>query len=123
MSRYKHWSLGEIAELKELYPRTHTKEIAKELNRTYSSVAIKATSLGLKKDRDYLNRQKMEREIYMMYRGDDLLVMGTLEEIAEHQNMTVGNVRFMAYPSYHKRSEGRDRRLVFKLEEDSEDDM
>ena len=117
MSRYKHWTLKEIDELKELYPRVHTKEIAKELNRTYSSVAIKATSLGLKKDRDYLNRQKMESEIYMMYKGDDLLVMGTLEEIADHQDTSIDNVRFMAYPSYHKRSSGRNRKLVFKLEE------
>ena len=59
----------------------------------------------------------MENEIYAMYKGDDLLVTGTLEEIADHQGMTVGNVRFMTYPSYHRRSSGRNRKLVFKLEE------
>lgn len=123
MSKRRDWTISEINELKELYPMTHTAEIAKELNRTHASVATKATSLGLKRDKDYLNRQKMESGIYMMYRGDDLLVTGTLEEIAEHQNMTVGNVKFMTYPSYHKRSESEGRRLVFKLEEDLEDDM
>ena len=115
--KYKHWTMDEIDELKRLYPRMETVEVAKKLNRQLSSVATKATSLGLKKDRDFLNRQKMESETYAMYKGDELLVVGTLEEIAEHQNMTIGNVRFMTYPSYHKRSATRDRRLVFKLKD------
>lgn len=118
MVERREWTVKEVAELKKLYPRMHTEEIAKKLNRTHSSVAVKANSLGLKKDLDYLRKQKMENEIYAMYRDDDLLVVGTLEEIAKHQNMTVGNVRFMAYPSYHKRSAGRNnRRLVYRLEE------
>ena len=114
---HKKWTMKEVAELKKIYSRMHTEEIAKKLNRTYGSIAVKATSLGLKKDLDYLRKRKMEKEIYAMYRGDDLLVVGTLQEIADHQNMTVGNVRFMTYPSYHKRSAGRNRRLVYKLEE------
>ena len=117
MSRRRYWTVSEIAELKKIYSRVHTEEIAKKLNRTYSSIAAKATSLGLKKDLDYLRKRKMEKEIYAMYRGDDLLVVGTLQEIADHQNMSVSNVRFMTYPSYHRRSSGRNRRLVFKLEE------
>lgn len=116
-SKYKRWSMSEIEELKKLYPRMETVEVAKRLNRRLHSVTTKATSLGLKKDRDFLNRKKMESETYAMYKGDELLVVGTLEEIAEHQGMTIGNVRFMTYPSYHKRSATRDRRLVFKLEE------
>jgi len=117
MSRYRRWAVSEIAELKNLYPKMPSSEIAKKLNRSNSSVTSKAASLGLKKDYDHLRRQKMENEIYAMYRGDELLVVGTLQEIADHQNMTVGNVRFMAYPSYHKKSAGRNRKLVFKLEE------
>lgn len=115
--KYKHWSLNEIDELKRLYPRMATVDVAKKLNRRLHSVTTKATSLGLKKDRDFLSRQKMASELYAMYKGDELLVMGTLEEIAKHQNMTIGNVRFMTYPSYHNRSESEDRRLVFKLED------
>ena len=117
MSRRKQWTMDEVAKLKRLYPTMETAEIAEKLDRTQSSVSTKASSLGLKKDWDTLRRQKMESEIFAMYRGDDLLVMGTLEEIAEHQNMTVSNVRFLAYPSYHKKSEGKDRRLVFRVEE------
>ena len=113
----KPWTMNEIAELKKLYPKMPSREVAKKLNRTNNSVRTKASSLGLKKDFDHLRRLKMESEIYAMYQGDDLLVMGTLEEIADHQNTTIDNVRFMAYPSYHKRSSGRNRRLVFKLEE------
>ena len=116
-SKYKHWTMDEIDELKRLYPRMKSVDLAKKLGRPLHSVTTKATSMGLKKDRDFLNRQKMESALYAMYKGDELLVMGTLEEIAEHQDMTIGNVRFMSYPSYHKRSETVDRRLVFKLED------
>lgn len=117
MSRRKHWTMNEIIELKRLYPIMQTVEVAKKLNRSPKSIGTKAASLGLKKDWDTLNRRKMESEIFAMYKGDDLLVVGTLQEIADHQNMTIDNVRFMAYPSYHKKSVGRNRRLVFKLNE------
>ena len=117
MSRYRYWTTNEIAELKRLYPIMQTVEVAEKLDRPRNSIGTKAASLGLKKDWDTLNRRKMESEIYAMYKGDDLLVMGTLEEMADHQNTTIDNVRFMAYPSYHKRSSGRNRKLVFKLED------
>ena len=117
MSRYRYWTMNEITELKRLYPIMQTIKVAEKLDRSPKSIGTKAASLGLKKDWDTLSRRKMESEIYAMYKDDDLLVTGTLEEIADHQGMTVGNVRFLAYPSYHKRSSGRNRKLVFKLEE------
>ena len=109
--------MNEITELKRLYPIMQTVEVAEKLDRSPKSIGTKAASLGLKKDWDTLSRRKMESEIYAMYKGDDLLVTGTLEEIADHQNMSVSNVRFMTYPSYHKRSSRRNRRLVYRLEE------
>jgi hypothetical protein len=48
------WSEHEIAKLKELYPTTSNREIAKVLGRTELAVKSMAIRLGLKKDPDYL---------------------------------------------------------------------
>lgn len=40
---------------------------------------------------------------YAMYRGEDLLCIGTIREIAEELNVKVETVRFYLTPTYQKR--------------------
>jgi len=48
------WTAGEVKKLKSLFRSQSTKEVAKELGRSVSSVQAKASSLGLKKTKKYL---------------------------------------------------------------------
>lgn len=97
----RYWTSNEIERLKEIYPITENKEIAKVLGRTASSVTGKAHSLQLKKDQDYFSRKHMESKIYALYQGEEHLITGTLEEIASNQGTTIMRLKYMSYPSYH----------------------
>lgn len=56
---------------------------------------------------------------YALYRGDDLLMVGTVDEIARYLDIAKKSVYFLSYPSYHKRCEGSERRAyVVAIEED-----
>lgn len=56
---------------------------------------------------------------YAIYRGDDLLMVGSVNEIADYLGIKPKSVYFLSYPSYHKRCEGSQVRLVvFPIEED-----
>lgn len=54
---------------------------------------------------------------YALYKGDDLLAVGTVEEIAEHMNVSIRTVWFYQTPTYKKRRKHNFRELV-KLSED-----
>ena len=54
---------------------------------------------------------------YAMYKGDELLAVGTIDEIAEKLGASTKAVRFMGSPHYEGRANaGKARRLV-KIEE------
>ena len=46
----KPWTQKEISRLKQLYPMSHNKDIAKVFGRTITSILSKAKNLGIKKD-------------------------------------------------------------------------
>jgi len=48
------WSKEELGLLKKLFPNRKTREVADELGRSYKSVEMKATKMGLKKSKKYL---------------------------------------------------------------------
>ena len=54
--RMPRWNAESLARLRELYPTRDNLEIARELGRTVSSVANKASQLGLSKGRAALQR-------------------------------------------------------------------
>lgn len=58
----------------------------------------------------------MARE-YALYKGDELLVVGTINELAEELGVKPRTVRYYGYPGYKRRTSEKARRLV-KLEED-----
>ena len=56
--RFKPWSPTEIKTLRKIYRDTPTKEVAKKLGRTISSVQGKAGNLGLRKTQSYLRKMR-----------------------------------------------------------------
>jgi len=48
------WSKDEVEQLKKLYPNKRTQEIAKQMGRSFKSVQMKASKMGLKKSKRHL---------------------------------------------------------------------
>ncbi|KGR89418.1 hypothetical protein [Lysinibacillus odysseyi] len=60
---------------------------------------------------------------YAVYKGDELLGIGTAEELAEKFNVRPQTIRFWSAPSYQKRGTGeRGGYKIAILLEDDEDD-
>lgn len=59
------------------------------------------------------NRDKYTRE-YALYKGDDLLAIGTLEELAEFRGVTPNSIYYYSMPAYQRkaRKKGNGKRLV-----------
>lgn len=56
--------------------------------------------------------------VYALYKGDDLIIIGTIDEIANLLNIKKESVRFYKTPTYKKRTTENARRLVSLEEED-----
>ena len=56
----------------------------------------------------------MTKPTYALYRGDELLDVGTANEIAKRRNVKPETIRFYATPSYQRQSKFKnpDRRLI-----------
>jgi len=48
------WSKDEVKQLKKLYPNKRTQEIAERLGRSFKSVQMKASKMGLRKSKRHL---------------------------------------------------------------------
>ena len=59
---------------------------------------------------------------YAMYKGDELLHIGTIDEIAKAHGVLKETIRFYATPTYQrriaKRKKARNYIVVFKLEDE-----
>jgi hypothetical protein len=65
------------------------------------------------------NRKPRTSRDYALYKGDDLLMVGSVNEIADYLGIKPKSVYFLSYPSYHKRCEGSTVRvMVVPIEED-----
>ncbi|MBC1507348.1 hypothetical protein HCJ58_10305 [Listeria sp. FSL L7-1509] len=49
---------------------------------------------------------------YAMYQGDDLLIIGTLTELAEFKDVKRETILFYATPSYRKRTTEKGLRVI-----------
>lgn len=56
--------------------------------------------------------------VYALYKGNDLLSIGTAKEIAKEMNVSVATVYFYQTPSCAKRSNGGNKRVLIKLEDE-----
>lgn len=55
---------------------------------------------------------------YAMYRGDEFVDLGTLEYLAKKYNKKVDSLKWLSYPSAHKR---RKKTLLYRIEDDNDD--
>lgn len=53
---------------------------------------------------------------YALYKGDELLGIGTLKELAEKNGVKPSTIYFYISPSYKKRGNGRNRKVLIKLD-------
>lgn len=57
---------------------------------------------------------------YILYKGDEILAIGTIKEIAAKMNVGERTIQFYGSPTYLKRGLGlksNNRRILIKLEE------
>ena len=58
----------------------------------------------------------IEKE-YALYKGEELIQIGTIKELAESQNVTEHTIKFYSYPCYLKRiKNSRKRKVVVPLD-------
>lgn len=59
---------------------------------------------------------------YALYKGDELIKIGTIKEIAEHEGVKEDTIKFYKTPVYKKRVSQRERskapRILIKLDEE-----
>lgn len=61
---------------------------------------------------------------YALYKGDEILSIGTIEEIAEEQKVKKRTVNFYKTPTYEKRIENRKSkkaRILIEVEDDEDE--
>ena len=56
--------------------------------------------------------ERADGALYAVYRGDELLVLGTLRECAERLGVSEKTVRQLSRPCAHRRAEQRPRAMV-----------
>jgi hypothetical protein len=63
----------------------------------------------------------MKKKEFMVYRGDEFIDVGTLDELSKRLNKKRETLRFYTTPIYHNRCKiGKKRLLLYKLEEEKE---
>ncbi|MEK3909654.1 hypothetical protein [Oceanobacillus sp. FSL W7-1309] len=116
----KLWTNKEVNFLKESHQKLSIIEIANKLGRTYKAVQLKKYKLGLI-DQDRSPRKSVD---YAVYKGEELLVIGSAVECAEELNVTPDYIMWMTTPSGQKRIANRknpDRaRMAIRLDDDDE---
>ncbi|MBC2258883.1 hypothetical protein [Listeria booriae] len=60
----------------------------------------------------------MKTKEYALYRGDDLLKIGTAEELAEFKKVKRKTILFYATPAYRKRTSEKSLRMIRLKEEE-----
>lgn len=60
-------------------------------------------------------------KIYAVYKGEEFITTGTLQELAEYFGVAYGTIKFMTTPAYRRRCKGgKNRRELFLLDDDKE---
>ena len=64
---------------------------------------------------------RLMKNEYALHKGDELLSVGTIREIAEEMMIEEKTIRFYGNPTYlRRRKKGKNYRYLIKLEEDDE---
>ena len=54
---------------------------------------------------------------YALYKGESMLTMGTLKEIADEMGVKKDTITYYGTHTYTKRGKGENRRILIKLED------
>lgn len=54
--------------------------------------------------------------MYVLYKGEDVIAIGTIEEIAEKLEVKENTIKFYGFDSYKKRIRGDNARVLVKAE-------
>lgn len=104
--------------IKEQYKKKLVKDIAVDLGISRRSVTRIITRLGLSKP---MKKSKYDSNmIYALYKGEELIIDGNVEEIAEHIGTSVNNVIFYNSNVNRKRETGGNRRMLVFLYDENE---
>ena len=113
----RNWTLKEVERLKVLRKQGKMyKDIAKLLNRSETAVRIKALTLTPEERK---RPHCYDVDLYALYRKDELLLTGTINEIAKSLNTLPSNIAWYLTPTYLNRTSENARRLV-KLDDEEE---
>ncbi len=97
------WSEEDIKILKSMYAKKkRIAEIAIVLGRTEGAVRKRANSLNIRKTKE---RPRDEVCDYAIYKGDEFIFLGTLEECCDFMEMEKKQVRNLCRPSHVKRAD------------------
>ena len=55
---------------------------------------------------------------YALYKGDDVLTVGTKQELAKYLNVSIRTIEFYSSPTYRKRNNKGNCYIVIRCEED-----
>ena len=77
-----------------------------------------ATTRPPMKKGEWTTRKKLRE--YAVYRGDELICVGTAKECAEELGVKVNTIYWMSNPAYHKRAK-ENWTIVTRLEDDDDD--
>jgi hypothetical protein len=60
-----------------------------------------------------------KKQIYALYRGDEFINLGTIEELARYEKVKPRSIRYLQTPAYKKKfKEDNNRRVLIKIEGD-----
>lgn len=93
----KNWTYNEIKYLLENYYDVPNKVLAEKLGRT--EAAIRSAYARYKSKHE----KREKRDIYAYYKGDELVLIGTVKEIAEYLNVKESTIyRYYCRPKHLK---------------------
>ena len=93
----RSWTHKEIEYLLENYYDVPNKVLAEKLGRTENAIRSAHARYRQK------NEKREKRDIYAYYRGDELVLIGTAEEIAEYLNVKEATIyRYYCRPEFLK---------------------
>ena len=110
----KYWTTKEEKYLVESIRKgIPYKQIAEDLDRTMSSLHSKISKI--RKTTTVKRKPKADTKEYALYKGEELLCMGTISELAENQNVRPKTIFQYQTPSYKKRQGGENARRLVRL--------
>lgn|SRR5699024_247595 len=98
MTRHnQHWTNEEDKKLMKHYANKSYEELMDMLGRSKSSILMRFNILGLSRV------EARESFDYVVYKGEEILMIGTIKEIAAALGNTESTVKYYTTPSHHKR--------------------